>query len=184
MHEPLYTVGHSTHSIDTFLDLLLRHDVTILIDVRRFPGSRHHPQFNQAELARSCDAAGIRHVWVPDLGGRRGTIDNGRPSKNTGLRNTSFRNYADYMATPTFRDAVAQLLSYRSLGRTAVMCSEGLFWRCHRRLISDYLLALGVEVRHILPKGKLQPHSLTEGAVIKEETVSYPGSPPQLWFLE
>jgi uncharacterized protein (DUF488 family) len=184
MHDPIFTVGHSTHPIDVFLDLLQRHDVPCLVDVRRFPGSRRHPQFNQVELGNSLKAAGIRYLWVQELGGRRGSLDKNTPSQNTGLRNTSFRNYADYMATPAFRNAVAQLLADPTLGRTAVMCSEGLFWRCHRRLISDYLLALGVEVRHILPTGKLQSHSLTEGAVVEGNTVSYPGPPSQLSLLE
>jgi uncharacterized protein (DUF488 family) len=184
MHELIYTVGHSTHPIEIFLDLLKQHAVACLADVRRFPGSRRHPQFNQAELGKSLEDAGIRYLWVQELGGRRAALDKNKPSKNTGLRNTSFRNYADYMATTEFAKAVAQLLSDPKLCRTAVMCSEGLFWRCHRRLISDYLLALGVEVRHILPTGKLQQHSLTDGAVIEGNAVSYPGPPSQLTLLE
>ena len=171
----LYTIGHSTHPLDEFLMLLDRHGVEALADVRRFPGSRKHPHFNRDHLASALPEAGVEYRWFDALGGRR--KGSGGPSKNLGLRNESFRNYADYMSTPEFHEAAGELLSLARRKRTAYMCSEGLYWRCHRRLVSDYLLARGIEVRHIMPDGELRPHVLTEGAVIDDGDLSYP--PPQ-----
>jgi uncharacterized protein (DUF488 family) len=169
----IFTIGHSTHPIDEFLALLARHDVEAIADVRRFPGSRRHPQFNQEEFQSALAAAGVHYHWLQALGGRRGKVA-GASTENAGLRNDSFRNYADYMRTPEFRTGVSELLALAEQTRTATMCSEGLFWRCHRRLISDYLLAQGHTVWNIMPDGKLQPHSLTPGAMIQAGAVSYP----------
>ena len=171
----LFTIGHSTHPLDEFLGLLARHGVEALADVRRFPGSRKHPHFNREHLASALPGAGVEYRWFEALGGRR--KGSGGPSKNFGLRNESFRNYADFMATPEFHEAAEELLSLARTKRTAYMCSEGLYWRCHRRLVSDYLLVRGIEVRHIMPDGKLRPHVLTEGAVIDDGDLSYPPPP-------
>jgi len=171
----LYTIGHSTHPLDEFLMLLDRHGIEALADIRRFPGSRKYPHFNRDHLASALPEAGVEYRWFEALGGRR--KGSGGPSKNLGLRNESFRNYADFMATPEFHEAAGELLSLARTKRTAYMCSEGLYWRCHRRLVSDYLLARGIEVRHIMPDGKLRPHVLTEGSVIDDGDLSYPPPP-------
>lgn len=169
----LFTVGHSTHPFDWFVSLLDGHGIELLADVRRFPGSRKFPHFNRDDLAASLPAAGIAYQWFEALGGRRRSRD-AAPSANLGLRNESFRHYADYMATDEFRAGVRQLLESAARRRTAFMCSEGLFWRCHRRLISDYLFANGVVVRHVMPSGELRPHTLTDGARAKDGEVRYP----------
>ena len=126
----LYTIGHSTHPLDGFLGLLARHGVEALADVRRFSGSRKHPHFNRDRLATSLPEAGVEYHWFEALGGRRGKASGS--AKTLGLRTESFRNYADYMATPEFQAAVAQLVELARRRRTAFMCAEGLFWRCRR----------------------------------------------------
>ena len=168
----LFTIGHSNHPFDVFLQLLARHSIEALADIRRFPGSRKHPHFHRDHLASALPKADIEYHWFEALGGRRGK--SGRSSKNFGLRNESFRNYADYMATPQFRKAVERLLELARQQRTALMCSESLFWRCHRRLVSDYLLTRGISIWHILPTSELQPHAMTEGARVEDGEVSYP----------
>lgn len=172
MQPELYTIGHSTHPLDEFLKLLARHGIEALADIRRFPGSRKYPHFNRDQFASALARAGVEYRWYEALGGRRKKA--GGSSKNLGLRNESFRNYADYMTTPAFQEAVQQLLALARQRRTAYMCSESVFWRCHRRLVSDYLLAQGVTVRHIMPTGELRPHALTEGARVESGAVSYP----------
>ena len=169
----LYTLGHSTHPFPEFLALLARNGIGHVADVRRFPGSRKFPQYNRDDLSSSLREAGIRYSWIEALGGRRGRSAR-ESSRNLGLRNESFRNYADYMATETFRDGVRQLLDGAGETRTAFMCSESLFWRCHRRLISDALLAKGIQVEHIMPTGELRPHDLTAGAKVTDGDVTYP----------
>ena len=124
---------------------------------------------------RPLPPAGVEYRWFEALGGRR--KGSGDSPRNLGLRNESFRHYADYMATPEFHEAVGELLALARRKRTAYMCSEGLYWRCHRRLVSDYLLAQGITVQHIMPDGELRPHTLTEGARIDGGGLSYP--PPE-----
>lgn len=175
MVRDLYTIGHSTHSLDAFLTLLDRHGIESLADIRRYPGSRKYPHFNRDSLAATLPGSGIAYHWLEELGGRRkGT---GGSTRNLGLRNDSFRAYADYMATPEFREAVERLLGLAGRKRTAFMCSEGLYWRCHRRLVADHLLARGIVVQHILPGGDLRPHTLTPGARIELGDLSYPPPP-------
>jgi uncharacterized protein (DUF488 family) len=169
----LFTLGHSTHPLERFLALLARHGVEALADIRRFPGSRKHPQFNRDDLASALQKASIEYHWLEALGGRRPERRDGSP--NLGLENQSFRNYADYMLTPEFQGGVARLLEVARRRRTALMCAEGLFWRCHRRLVSDFLAANGVTVQHIMPSGELRPHKLTSGAVVEGGRVTYPG---------
>jgi uncharacterized protein (DUF488 family) len=175
MQPQLFTIGHSTHLLDGFLKLLARHGIEALADIRRFPGSRKYPHFNRDCLASALFQAGVEYRWFEALGGRRQKSDDS--PGNLGLRNEGFRNYADYMATHEFHEAVGQLLELARRKRTAFMCSEGLFWRCHRRLVSDYLLAQGHAIHHIMPTGELCPHTLTEGARIDGGELSYP--PPQ-----
>lgn len=140
--------------------------------MRSFPGSRRYPHFNKSELAKSLAAAGIRYVHMPELGGRRSAQ---KDSHNTGLRNASFRGYADYMETHSFRAGIDQLLEIARSSRTAIMCAEALWWRCHRSLISDYLTLKGVAVTHILSATRTEPHRYTSAARIVDGELSYRG---------
>lgn len=172
----LFTIGHSTHSLAEFVGLLTRHGVRALADIRRFPGSRKYPHFHRESLAETLPRSGIEYFWLEALGGRRPASHAGE-SPNLGLRNESFRNYADYMATEAFCLGVNELLALAESRPTAYMCSESVFWRCHRRLVSDYLLTHGHQVEHIMPTGELRPHTLTPGAKVVAGTVIYP--PPE-----
>jgi uncharacterized protein (DUF488 family) len=170
----IFTIGHSNLPFDEFLSLLKEFEIRVVADIRRYPGSRKFPHFNQEIMRGLLEAEGIEYVWFEGLGGRRGAEKNSK-SPNTALRSTAFRNYADYMGTNEFRESVRELMSRAGTSRTAIMCAEKLFWRCHRRLLSDYLVAQGVEVKHIVEAGKLQPHSLSSGAVIiADREVIYP----------
>jgi uncharacterized protein (DUF488 family) len=164
-----FTVGHSTHSLEELLALLATRDVTRLVDVRRFPRSRRHPQFNLESLreAREID---YRHLAA--LGGRRPP----RPdSPNGGWEHPAFRGYADYALTPEFAAGLAELLALAAERPAAVMCAEALWWRCHRRLIADALTALGWTVCHIGPDGRLSEHELPDFAVVQPDaTILYP----------
>jgi uncharacterized protein (DUF488 family) len=171
----IFTVGHSTHPLDRFLALLDQHEIEALVDIRRFPGSRKYPQFSREKLARGLQKAGVEYHWLEGLGGRRQKKKDDFPSVNLGLQNEGFRNYADYMLTSDFREGVEKLLEVAKEKRTAIMCAEGLFWRCHRRLVSDFLVANGVDVKHIMPNGELRSHQMTRGAVVESGRVSYPG---------
>lgn len=173
MSPALFTIGHSTHPLDRFLELLAQHDIRVLADIRRFPSSRKFPHFNQASLAVELPSAGIEYHWLAALGGRRGKTTDGS-SRNLSLRNESFRNYADYMLTQEFRDGIGELLTVAEEKRTAFMCSESVFWRCHRRLVADYLLVNGITVQHIMPSGELRPHTLTAGAKVRAGELTYP----------
>jgi uncharacterized protein (DUF488 family) len=167
------TIGHSNHPLDRFLALLAQHEVEALVDIRRFPGSRKHPHFHRDNLAAALPKSGLDYLWLEALGGRRHTQRDESP--NLGLENRGFRNYADYMLTDEFREGVEKLLEIARQKWTAIMCAEGLFWQCHRQLVSDFLAANGVTVQHIMPSGNLQPHKLTSGAVIEGGQVTYPG---------
>ena len=158
---PLFTVGHSTRTIEELLALLTGHGVQTLVDVRRYPGSRRHPQFSRDALAASLEEAGIRYLHAPDLGGRRAA----RPdSPHTAWRVDAFRGYADYMETPAFQTALERLIRQSAETPTAILCAEAVPWRCHRRLISDALVARGVPVLHILGPGRADPHELDANA--------------------
>jgi uncharacterized protein (DUF488 family) len=183
----IWTIGHSTRSIDDFISLLKKNGIKLLADVRSLPGSKRYPQFNREALAESLNAHGIRYEHFPELGGRR------RPnadSRNTAWRNASFRGYADYMETEEFHKGVERLLGLaRSDGlgssesfrgsktvtpwSTAIMCAEAVWWRCHRSLISDYLKADDIEVMHILDANKVEPHPFTSAARIVNGELSY-----------
>jgi uncharacterized protein (DUF488 family) len=173
MPTQLFTIGHSNHPLEQFLALLAQHRLEALVDIRRFPGSRKHPHFNREGLDATLKHGGVQYHWFEALGGRRKKIE--EASINVGLRNDSFRNFADYMATEEFRAAVVELVRLAEAQRAAIMCSEGLFWQCHRRLVSDFLTANGVTVQHIMPNGKIQPHALTSGAKVEDGKVTYPG---------
>jgi uncharacterized protein (DUF488 family) len=173
MPPAVLTIGHSNHSLEQFLTLLAQHGVEALMEIRRFPGSRKYPHFHRDNLAGVLPKSGVEYQWLEALGGRRPKqLDE---SPNRGLENQGFRNYADYMFTDEFREGVETLLEAAQRKRTAVMCAEGLFWQCHRRLVSDFLVGNGVIVQHIMPSGALRPHKLTAGAVIEGGRVTYPG---------
>lgn len=168
----IWTVGHSTRSIEEFKQILTMHQIKTLVDVRTFPGSRRHPQFNKPELAGSLEAIGIRYEHQPKLGGRR----KARPdSKNTAWNNESFRGYADHMETAEFQQGIEELLELAEKQLTAVMCAEAVWWRCHRSLISDYLKSEGMKVVHILSAKKTEEHPYTPVARIVEGKLSYGG---------
>lgn len=174
---PLWTIGHSTRSFEAFAALLQRERIERLVDVRRFPASRRHPQFESSALAASLAAIGIDYEHVLALGGRR------RPSPespNIAWRNESFRGYADYMMTEPFRSALDHVLESARHQRTTVMCSEAVPWRCHRTMIADAALARGVEVLHILD-AKTAPHALTSFARVENGEVRYDGGQSDLF---
>jgi uncharacterized protein (DUF488 family) len=142
--------------------------------VRSFPSSRKWPQFNQAELEHSLEGAGLQYRWLKLLGGRRHEACPDSP--HTAWTHPAFRSYADYMDGDAFEKGIEELLAIAAASRTAIMCSEGLWWRCHRRLISDKMVALGWSVMHILPTGKSAQHSLTEFARISNGRLIYDGA--------
>jgi uncharacterized protein (DUF488 family) len=167
----IWTIGHSTRSIDTFISLLKANGIKSLTDVRLLPGSKRYPQFNKETLGDSLGKIGICYEHFPELGGRRKPREN---SPNTAWRNESFRGYADYMETEEFDKGVKRLLDLAAdAGPTAIMCAEAVWWRCHRALISDYLKARGIEVIHILDARKTEPHPFTSAAHIVEGRLSY-----------
>jgi uncharacterized protein (DUF488 family) len=173
MPPTVLTIGHSNHPLDRFLALLAQHEIKALVDIRRFPGSRKHPHFHRDSLAAALQQSGVESHWLEALGGRRHKQRDESP--NLGLESQGFRNYADYMLTDQFREGADKLLEIARRKRTAIMCAEGLFWQCHRRLVSDFLVANGVTVQHIMPTGELRAHTLTSGAVIEGGQVTYPG---------
>jgi uncharacterized protein (DUF488 family) len=172
----LLTIGHSTHSLDELTYMLKAHNVGRIVDVRSVPRSRHVPHFNRETLASKLRARGIRYVHLKSLGGRRHPDKN---SVNTGWRNSSFRGYADYMATPQFRQGLERLLRLARTHRSAIMCAEAVPWRCHRSLIADALLVRRVNVEHILSATKRQEHSLTPFANVDGLEIAYPSEGTQ-----
>jgi uncharacterized protein (DUF488 family) len=170
----VWTIGHSTLPIEEFIPLLTANGIEVLADVRRFPGSRRHPQFGADALSVALGDAGILYEAFPDLGGRR----DARPdSMNLAWRNASFRGYADYMETEEFRAGIERLLAMARAHRTAVMCAEAVWWRCHRGLIADYLKAAGHEVLHIGGNAVAAPHPYTSAARIVDGRLTYAGEP-------
>jgi uncharacterized protein (DUF488 family) len=169
----IWTIGHSTRSIEAFLGLLATHGIEQLVDVRLIPYSRRNPQFNSEALQASLTAAGLRYEPMPALGGRRKP----RPdSPNSGWRNASFRGYADYMQTLPFWKTLKELRTRAEGSRTAIMCAEAVPWRCHRSLIADALVSAGWEVRHIVSKAQPEPHQLTTFATLQDGQLSYPAA--------
>ena len=168
----IWTIGHSSRELGEFVDLLREREIELLADVRRFPGSRRHPHFNEDALRAALADYAIYYRHFPALGGRRGkpTAD----SPNTGWRVDSFAAYADYMATAAFREALEQLEDEAAERRSAVMCAEAVPWRCHRRLIADALIVRGWEVIDIMGPGKAAPGRLTEFARLEDGTLIYP----------
>jgi uncharacterized protein (DUF488 family) len=166
----VWTIGHSTRSAAEFRDVVRAHEIELVADVRRFPGSRRLPQFSAAALERSLASVGVSYCSLPSLGGRRAPS---RDSPNTGWRHPAFRGYADYIASEEFADGLFELLMLANGLRTAIMCAEVLWWRCHRRVIADVLVSLGVRVTHILDAGKTETHRLAPPARIVRGRLSY-----------
>lgn len=169
----LYTIGHSTRTLDELIAALRAHQMQTLVDIRAFPMSRRLPQFNRDSLQETLPAAGIRYVWMKSLGGYRKKVLEDSP--NIALRNQSFRNYADYMLTPEFTPAASELVALAEHSRTAYMCAERMYFRCHRMMVSDYLTAHGHEVLHIDAEGPVKPHTLMAEARIIDGRLIYRG---------
>jgi uncharacterized protein (DUF488 family) len=166
----VWTVGHSTRDIAEFVGLLTGYGIRVLADIRRYPSSRKFPHFNMENLSASLEGSGTEYLPLPELGGRRRP----RPdSRNTNWRNPSFRGYSDYMESDDFRSGVGRLLESARARRTAVMCAELLWWRCHRALVADYLKADGVRVVHILGPEKSAEHPYTSAARVVSGKLSY-----------
>ena len=178
MNRPLIcTIGHSNRPIETFVDLLLTNEVVHVLDVRTVPRSRHNPQFNRDELPASLAAFEIAYTHLPGLGGlRHARADSG----NTGWRNLSFRGYADYMQTSEFAENVQSVAELAISERCALMCAEAVPWRCHRSMIGDALLVLGVQVEDIIGPKDRKPHVLTTFALVDGTHIIYP--PPAELF--
>jgi uncharacterized protein (DUF488 family) len=166
----IWTIGHSTRSIEEFLTLLVGSGIEVIADVRSFPGSRKYPQYGREALAATLVANSIDYHWLPALGGRRRASPD---SPNTAWRNVSFRGYADYMSSPEFAQGLVQLLEVSNKGRTAIMCSEAVWWRCHRSMIADALCVRGIEVLHILDAKHSVVHPMTSPARIVGGVLSY-----------
>lgn len=161
----VFTIGHSTRPLDDFVALLHENGITQLVDIRRYPGSHKWPHFNKEPLADALAKERVFYVWLEHLGGRRHGLPRAT-SPNQGLTSDAFRNYADYLADPGFQHAVTRLVHLAGAMPTAIMCAEKLFWKCHRRILSDYLAAQGVSVIHIIDRGRTQAHTLSAGAVV------------------
>ena len=174
----IWTIGHSTRTIDIFISLLEENGIKLVADVRSLPGSKRYPQFNREMLAKSLTEHGIRYEHFPELGGRRKAR---KDSHNTAWRNASFRGYADHMETEQFGRGIQRLLELANKADpTAIMCAEVVWWRCHRALISDHLKTRGVEVVHIVNADKKEAHPYTSAAHIVGGALSYAGNRDRL----
>ena len=172
VHQPIFTIGHSTRPIDEFIELLRANGVKQLIDIRTIPKSRHNPQFNGDALAKSLRAARIRYLHMKELGGLR----HAKPdSINLGWRNASFRGYADYMQTSEFAGALDSAIKLAAERPTALMCAEAVPWRCHRSLVADALLVRGIHALEIIGPAKPKEHKLTPFASVHGKKITYPG---------
>lgn len=166
----IYKIGHSNREIDEFIELLKNNRIEVLVDVRKLPGSRKYPHFNQDQLASSLSAADILYIHLRELGGRR---KQNKDSINTIWKNRSFQAYADYMDTEEFLKGIHVLLEHANQKRVAIMCSEAVWWRCHRALIADYLKSTGIEVCHIMSRTSNQLHPYTSAARIRDGKLFY-----------
>ena len=170
----IFTIGHSTRTLEEFVGLLQAHGVRLVVDVRTIPRSRHNPQFNQEKLSADLKKSGIDYVWLKELGGlRHPKLD----SQNKGWRNESFRGFADYMQTPEFEAGLNELINLAQNSPVAIMCAEAVPWRCHRSLIADALLVRGIRVEHIMTLKTLLEHSMTKFAHVEGKQITYPEGP-------
>jgi uncharacterized protein (DUF488 family) len=169
----LFTIGHSTRTLDELVSALKAHRIETLADIRAFPMSRRLPHFNRESLDASLGQQAIRYLWMKSLGGYR--KESRKESPHTALRNASFRNYADYTLTPEFDQAMSELLPIAKASRTAYMCAERVYFRCHRMIVSDWLVAHGHEVLHIDAEGPARPHKLLPEARVVDGQLIYRG---------
>ncbi len=171
----VFTIGHSTRPLQEFIALLKEHQISLVVDIRTIPRSRHNPQYEQEAFRKELQEAGIEYLHLKRLGGlRHARID----SPNAGWKNASFRGFADYMQTEGFQEGLAELIGLAREKRTALMCAEAVPWRCHRSLISDALLARGIQVEHITGRSHAQPHRPTPFARIEGLRITYPDPVP------
>lgn len=175
MKLPFYTIGHSTQTIQEFVHLLRTAEVSVVADIRSIPRSRTNPQYNSDLLPETLATFGIDYRLIPDLGGRRNKIK-AAGDTNAFWQNNSFKNYADYALTDGFEHGLAELIALGRNKRCVMMCSEAVWWRCHRRIVTDYLLARGENVIHLMDNDKQVPASLTKEAVIQNGKVTYPAT--------
>jgi uncharacterized protein (DUF488 family) len=176
---PLYTIGHSTRPVSEFIEILRASAVSRVVDVRRIPWSYRNPQFDMTVLPSTLARAGLDYVHLAALGGLRVKGTRAKADDNAGWENRSFRNYADYALTPPFREGLDELLAMASERTCAIMCAEAVWWRCHRRIVSDHLLAQGVRVVHLLTRTTQMTASLTAFAAVDAHgIVRYPAAPP------
>jgi uncharacterized protein (DUF488 family) len=175
--EPFFTIGHSNRSIEVFVDLLRQAQIELVVDIRKVPMSRANPQFNKGALPASLAAFQIAYDHIAALGGLRGKIRSLPADVNGFWENESFHNYADYALSEPFHAGLERLLQEGSRRRSAIMCSEAVWWRCHRRIVADYLIAAGKVVFHIMGAGHVEPAHLTPGAVLHDDgTIVYPAA--------
>ncbi len=168
--QSVWTIGHSTRTLDEFIDMLRSFDIATVVDVRHYPGSRKYPQYNKEALYDALSLVGIAYVHLESLGGRRKPQPH---SQNTAWRHPAFQGYADYMDTQEFQQGFEQLVGLAAKSRTAFMCSEAVWWRCHRSLISDLLKSRGWAVWHIMSVEKANEHPFTKPARIVNGTLTY-----------
>jgi uncharacterized protein (DUF488 family) len=171
---PFHTIGHSTRTIDEFVALLREADARLVVDVRTVPRSRTNPQYNKETLPETLAQYQIGYEHIAELGGLRGHKREVPAEVNAFWQNASFHNYADYALSESFRQGLAHLREIGHANRCAIMCAEAVWWRCHRRIISDYLLSEGELVFHILGPGHIEPAHMNEGARVEGERVIYP----------
>lgn len=172
MHQKntIWTIGHSTHSFEEFVAMLRTCEIEVLADIRSYPGSRKFPAYNKDSLQTALPQLGIEYIHIFELGGRRKVLPD---SKNIAWRHPAFRGYADYMETQSFQKGIEQLKHIALQKRTAFMCSEAVWWRCHRSLVSDYLKAAGWKVMHIMAPGKITEHPYTAASTIVDGALHY-----------
>lgn len=172
---PFYTVGHSTRTVNEFIQLLREANVTLVVDIRSFPRSRTNPQYNEDVLPLTLAKHYIDYLHMAELGGRRSKVKAISSDTNGFWKNRSFQNYADYAMTPDFQDGLAELIKLGRKECCAMMCSEAVWWRCHRRIVADHLIARGEIVFHLMNTDKIEPASLTKGAIVQDDNlVTYP----------
>ena len=167
----LFTLGHSTRTIERLIRVVTAYNIEILVDIRRYPKSHRNPQFSSNTIKQELSKNRIQYLWLPELGGRRKGL--GESSKNKCWKNQSFRNYADYMETESFRKGIDELLKLSAEGTVAIMCAEALYWRCHRSMIADFLKSLNVQVTHIFDEKKAHVHEYTQCAKIIDGYLTY-----------
>src|SRR5208282_2813083 len=185
MANPFFTIGHSTRPIEGFVSLLTEAEVKLVVDVRTVPRSRFNPQFNRDALAASLPARGVAYEHLAALGGLRGLQPDVSPETNAFWENASFHNYADYAMSEEFRSGLRTLRELGKTARSSVMCAESLWWRCHRRIIADYLISAGDDVFHILGEGDVERAHLTPASRLgPRETLTYPREPIDLFTAQ